>query len=195
MADQVKILAFSGSLRTGSFNKKILEMAIKGAIEAQAIVTLLDLRDYPLPIYDQDLEDSEGLPENAKKLKSLMRAHDAFLIASPEYNSGYSGALKNMIDWISRQETPEEQMFDCFTGKVAAIMSASPSDLGGLRGLAQLRALLENIYVTVIPQQRTLPQSYTAFDEEGNFKDKATGEGFKGLGSRLVDVARKLRTS
>lgn len=192
MADKLKILAFSGSLRNGSFNKKVLELAIEGATESQASVTRLDLRDYPLPIYDQDLEDAEGLPENAKKLKSLLREHEALLIASPEYNSGYSGALKNMIDWTSRQETPNERMLDCFVGKVAAIMSASPSDLGGLRGLVQLRALLQNIFVFVIPQQRTLPAAYAAFDEAGNIKDKAAGEGFKRLGAQLVEVARKL---
>jgi len=191
MANKPKIIAFCGSLRQGSFNKKILDLAIAGAQEAGAIVTYLNLKEYPLPIYDQDIEDSEGIPENAKKLKSLLRQHQAFLIASPEYNSGYSGVLKNAIDWASRPESPTEPFLECFMGKIAALISASPSDLGGLRGLAQLRTLLMNIYVTVIPLQRTLPAAHNAFDANGHLKDQAAAQKFKDVGTHLAEITAK----
>lgn len=195
MTYRSKILAFAGSLRKDSVNKKVLQLAIEGAKESHAEVTYVDLKDYPLPLYDQDIESEEGLPDNAVKLKNIFREHDAFLIASPEYNSSYSGALKNMIDWVSRPETPEEPMLECFKGKVAAIMSASPGGLGGLRGLIELRALLENIFVMVIPQQKTLPNAFGAFDESGHLVDEATKNAFANLGVQLAEVARKLYKS
>lgn len=193
MTVQPKILAFAGSLRKDSVNKKVLRVAINGATEAQGEVTFLDLKDYPLPLYDQDLEEAEGMPDNAKKLKEIFRQHDAFLIASPEYNSSYSGALKNMIDWVSRTESPDEPALECFKGKVAAIMSASPGPLGGFRGLIQLRSLLGCIFVTVIPEQKTLPAAFGAFDDSGNLKDEKTQQAFFDLGVKLANVARKLK--
>src|SRR5438552_18679945 len=97
-----RILAFAGSTRTQSFNKKLVKIVAAGARAAGAEVTMLDLRDIPLPLYDGDLEAAEGLPENAKKLKELMKSHAGFLISCPEYNSSISGVLKNAIDWASR---------------------------------------------------------------------------------------------
>jgi chromate reductase, NAD(P)H dehydrogenase (quinone) len=194
MTDQPKILAFTGSLRKESVNKKVLDIAIEGALESQGDVTFLSLKDYPLPLYDQDVEEKDGIPENAKELKNILRDHDGLLIASPEYNSSYSAALKNVIDWTSRPESSDEPMLECYRGKVAAIMSASPGALGGLRGLSQLRFLLENIFVFVIPQQQALPSAFAAFDENGNLKDEVLQEAFKGLGSDLVSVTRKLLT-
>ena len=193
MSKTPRILAFSGSLQEKSFNKKILEVAIDGVVHSQASLTYLDLKDYPLPLYDQELEDKEGLPENVKVIKDMMRNHDAFLIASPEHNGSFTAALKNMIDWTSRKETPEEPMLDCFRGKVAAIMSASPGALGGLRGLMQLRSFLEGIQVLVLPTQLTLPIAFNAFDEDGKLKDASIKEGFFNLGSHLCETVRKLK--
>lgn len=193
MTDQPKILAFSGSLRKDSVNKKVLHVAIEGAREAGAVVTFLDLKEYPLPLYDQDLEEAEGIPDNVKKLKAIFRQHDAFLIASPEYNSSFSAALKNLVDWVSRSESKDEPALECFKGKVAAIMSASPGALGGLRGLVHLRSLLENIFVTVTPQQKTLSGAFGAFDESGKLKDAATHEAFHNLGANLAEVSRRLK--
>ena len=141
MAYTPRILAFAGSLRTDSYNKKLVKLAAAGARESGAEVTYLDLRDIPLPLYDGDLLDREGLPENARKLKELMKAHQGFLIASPEYNTSVPGVLKNAIDWASRAAEGEELMA-CFKDKIAAIMSTSPGSLGGLRGLIHLRAIL-----------------------------------------------------
>src|SRR5579872_6709510 len=99
MAYAPKILVFSGSLRKKSFNQKLATLAAEAARKAGAEVTLLNLRDFPMPVYDQDIEEGEGLPANALKLKDIFAAHDGLLIASPEYNSSISAALKNAIDW------------------------------------------------------------------------------------------------
>src|SRR5688572_20474350 len=119
------VLAFAGSTRSESFNKQLVRLAAEDARAAGAEVTVIDLRDLPLPLFDEDLETENGLPENAKKLKALLREHDGFLIASPEYNSSISSVLKNAIDWASRPESDDEPPLVAFRGKVAALMSAS----------------------------------------------------------------------
>src|SRR5438093_295997 len=124
MSDAIKILAFAGSTRTDSFNKKLVHVAAEGARAAAAEVTFIDLRDFSLPLYDGDLEAASGLPENAKKLKQLMIAHHGFLISAPEYNSSISGVLKNAIDWASRAERDDEPPLICFRGKTVALISA-----------------------------------------------------------------------
>ena len=131
---QPKITAFAGSLRTGSFNKKLLALAAAAARTAGAEVTTVDLRDLALPLFDQDLEAASGLPEGAKKFKALLRASDGLLIASPEYNSSLTAVLKNAIDWASRAESDDEPPLAAYRGKTAALCSASPGALGGLRG-------------------------------------------------------------
>src|SRR5579863_248360 len=162
-----KILAFAGSTRTESFNKKLVRIAATGATEAGADVTVVDLRDFPMPLYDGDLEQKEGLPPNARKLKDLMLAHQGFLISSPEYNSSVSAVLKNAIDWASRQSEGEPSLA-CFKGKVAGIMSASPGGLGGLRGLVHVRAILGNIGMLVLPDQVAISKAHEAFNADGS---------------------------
>ncbi len=192
MSVKPKILAFAGSLREGSHNKKLVRIAAAGARAAGAEVSDLDLRDLPLPVYDGDLESAEGLPANAQELKRLLKTHDGFLIASPEYNSSISGALKNAIDWASRPE-PDEPPLVCFTGKVAGIMSASPGGLGGLRGLVHLRAILGNISVLVIPQQKAVPSAGEAFSGGGRLTDPNVQEAVEQIGSRVAEVLAKLK--
>lgn len=166
-----KILFFAGSTRKGSFNKKLAQNAQKIADEIGGVkTTLIDLADYQMPIYDGDLEDKSGLPDNAKKLKKLVIEHDAVFIAAPEYNSSISGVLKNSIDWISRKSEKDEKDLIAFQNKIAAISSASPGALGGLRGLVPLRMLLGNIRVTVIPSQFALSAADKAFDDKDNLK-------------------------
>ena len=145
-----RILAFAGSLRRESFNKKLVPIAAKGARDAGAEVTLIDLADFPLPLFDQDLEARQGMPENGKKLKQLFIDHDGLLIASPEYNSSITAVLKNTIDWVSRP-APDEPSLVAFRSKVATLMSASPGALGGLRRLVHVRSILGNIGVIVLP--------------------------------------------
>lgn len=188
-----KIVAFAGSLRAGSFNKKLVAVAVEAARAAGAEVTLVDLRELALPLFDQDLEDSAGLPEGAKKLKGLLRESDGFLIASPEYNSSISGPLKNALDWASREESDEEPALVAYKGKVAAICAASPGALGGLRGLVTLRSMLGNIGVVVLPDQVTVPKAHEAFDDAGKLKDERKAKQVGNLARSLVEVAGKLR--
>lgn len=183
---QPKILAFGGSLRTGSFNQKAVIFAAAGARDAGADVTIIALRDYPLPLFDEDLEAAHGMPDNARKLKELFLAHDAFLIASPEYNSSTSAALKNAIDWVSRSTSQDEPFLAAFTGKKAAIMAASPGSYGGARGLSALRPLLENIKVSVIEEQVTIPEAHNVINDDGSFAIEEIEERVRGLGAALV---------
>ena len=186
-----RILAFAGSARKDSFNKKLVKIAVEGAKAAGAEVTYLDFYDLPLPLYDEDLEESEGLPDNARQLKAMMKAHQGFLIACPEYNSSITPLLKNAIDWASRPE-PGEPSLVCFKDKIAMLMSASPGGLGGLRGLVHVRSILSNIGVLVLPDQKAIGNAYQAFDENGKLKDKSQQESILQLGSKIVNVTAKL---
>ena len=189
-----KILAFAGSSRTDSFNKKLVKIAALGAENAGAKVTLIDLADYPMPLFNQDQEKEQGMPEKAHEFKNLLIEHDGFLIASPEYNSAFSPLLKNVIDWASRAESKDEPPLIAYKGKVAAIMATSPGALGGLRGLVFLRMLLGNIGVTVIPDQIAVPQAMKAFAEDGSLIDEKRQQAVIDLGAKLSQVATQLST-
>ncbi|NDJ21715.1 NADPH-dependent FMN reductase [Nostoc sp. B(2019)] len=191
MAYTPKILAFAGSTRTDSYNKKLVKIAADGAMAVGAEVTYLDLRDLPLPLFDEDLEAQEGLPANARTFKDLMISHQGLLIASPEYNSSLTGVLKNAIDWASRP-SPNEPPLAAFVDKVAAIMSASPGGLGGLRGLVHLRAILGNIKVLVLPDQVAVPKAYEAFNADGTLKDSKQQESIEKLGENVANILLKL---
>jgi NAD(P)H-dependent FMN reductase len=191
MSRSVKILAFAGSTRRDSFNKKLARVAAAGARQAGADVTLLDLADLPLPLFDQDLEAAEGLPENARRLKTLLSEHDGFLISSPEYNSSISGVLKNAIDWVSRREEGEKPGI-AFAGKAVALMSASPGALGGLRGLVHVRAILGNLGMLVLPQQKAVGGAFKAFNEDGTMVDPKMQADVTALGAQLAETLAKL---
>jgi chromate reductase, NAD(P)H dehydrogenase (quinone) len=186
-----RILAFAGSLRKGSWNKKLIRTAVEGARSAGAEVTHIDLAEFPMPVYDGDTEAAEGLPEKARALKALMKSHHGFLIASPEYNSSIPGGLKNAIDWASRREEGEKEL-ECFRGKVAVIMSTSPGQLGGLRALVHVRDILENIGTLVLTEQRAIPKAPEAFDEEGALKDPKQRQQVLDLGKRLAEFLAKM---
>ena len=188
--EKVKILVFSGSLRKESFNQKLAAIAADGVRQAGAEVTLVSLRDYPMPIFDEDLE-AQGTPENAKKFKELMKAHQGFIIASPEYNSSMTAALKNALDWASRKAAGEPGLA-AFAGKAAALISASPGALGGLRGLVHLRAMLGNIQTLVIPDQYALSQADKAFNEDGTLKDPKSTEKVAAISKKLVELTAKV---
>jgi chromate reductase len=187
-----KILAFAGSAREASYNKKLLSIAIDGAKAAGAEVTRIDLRDFPMPLMDEDLEASGGTPEPAMRLKELFDAHDALLIACPEYNSSITPLLKNTIDWVSRADDRRAPVA-CYKDKVAAILSASPGALGGLRALVHVRAILGNIGVLVIPDQVSVSRAFEAFAEEGSLKDVKTQASVAAIGARLARVAAALK--
>jgi NAD(P)H-dependent FMN reductase len=191
MPATVKILAFAGSLRKNSFNKMLVRVVGEGAKQIGAEVTYIDLKDYPLPIFDQDLETAEGLPENAKKLKELFLEHQALLISCPEYNSSITAVLKNVIDWVSRPQ-PGEKPLACFDAKVAALLAASPGAFGGLRGLVTVRSILSNIKVIVLPEQLAVSKAQEAFDDEGGLKDEKQKETALSIGRRLAEVTAQL---
>jgi chromate reductase, NAD(P)H dehydrogenase (quinone) len=178
-----RILAFAGSARLESLNRKFLAVAIKAATEAGCEVTLADLNELSLPLYHGDAEDKGGLPENAVKLISLITSHRGLLIASPEYNSMITPLLKNTIDWCSRgDENP-------FEGKIAAVISASPGTLGGVRSLVMAQALLLKMGCEVIPGQCFLANAGKGFDAEGRLVDARVQKHLHTLMARLAKAA------
>ncbi len=191
--NNVKILAFSGSSRDGSFNKKLVNVAAAGAREAGADVTVVDLKEFDLPLYTQNREAADGMHPKAREFKKLLTEHDGFLISSPENNSSYSVELKNAIDWASRKESDDERPLAAFAGKYATLMAASPGGLGGLRGLVHLRGLLQNMQVTVLPGQFALSSAHQAFDDSEKLKDEGTEAKVKSLGRDLAELLKKLR--
>lgn len=178
-----KILMFAGSARKESVNKKLIQAAAEIARQKGEEVTLIDLADYPMPIYDGDSEEAQGQPESAHKIHDLIKDHDALVVASPEYNGLFSPLLKNTIDWVSRVDVK------VFEAKVVAIISASPGGLGGMRGLPHLRTLLTNINVLVIPQQAAIGGAFSAFDESGVLKDEKQQKMVEGVMDALIKVA------
>jgi NAD(P)H-dependent FMN reductase len=165
MSEKARILAFAGSTRRESWNKKLIRVAVKGAEAVGAEVTLVDLADYPMPLYDGDLENEKGIPDNGVKFKRLMHAHDGFLISCPEYNSSISGVLKNTIDWTSRQAEGEKPL-ECFKGKVVSLMSAS--------------------------EQVAVPSASGAFADDGDLKDESRSKQIEDLGARLNAMILKI---
>ncbi len=186
-----KILAFSGSLRKSSWNQKLIKVCAAGAEAAGAEVTVINLADYEMPIYNEDVETESGLPDNVQRLKYLFKQHNGLLIASPEYNSSITAALKNTIDWVSRPADGEKPL-ECFAGKVAGLIATSPGGLGGLRGLVHARAILQNIQVIVVPHQMAVAKAFEAFDENGNLIDADQRDKVQAIGKTVAEVASKL---
>jgi len=183
----VKILAFAGSTRKESFNKKLARIAAEESKKLGAEVTYIDLKDFPLPVYDGDLEAEGGQPENAHKLHTLFLQHSGILLSSPEYNSSYSAVFKNVIDWISRIKTS-----NAFNGKVVSLLSASPGALGGLRGLVQVRSLLGNLGMIVLPAQFALSGAGEAFNDKGELINSKNTEKVISVVKPLVEISGKL---
>ncbi len=173
-------------------NKKLAHCAALMAEEAGAETTVIDLKDFEMPLYDGDLESAQGLPENAKRLKQIFVEHDSFFIASPEYNSSLSPLLKNTLDWISRSHQENETSLSAYAGKVAAIGAISAGALGGLRGLVPLRMLLGNIGVTVVPKQAAIAHGKEAFDDSSQLKDARQKQMLQSSVEQLVQTSRAL---
>ena len=182
-----KILAFSGSCRAGSLNDKLLQQACQAAIDTGAEVTHINLGDYPLPIYGQDVEE-QGFPENATKLKELFKQHSALSLACPEYNSSITPLLKNTIDWVSRPGGDSGPL-EAFADKTACLIAASPGALGGLRGLRHVREILSNIRVLVVPNQFALTSAAKAFGGDGSLADEKQAERLKSCVKSFVSTA------
>ena len=166
----IKLLFLAGSAREASLSKQVAKAASKLAKSESVQATFIDLFDFPMPIYDGDLEENEGLPENARKLKALFADSDGYMIVTPEYNGFFSPLLKNVIDWLSRPDNLD--IGDPYSGKVAAIAAASPGTLGGIRALPTLRTLLSGIGVHVIPKQVSIGFASKAIDNDSLFADE-----------------------
>lgn len=182
-----RILAFSGSARSESLNKKLLAVAVDAVRAAGGEVTVVDFKTLPLPLYDGDLEDAGGLPANVQTLVTLVTQHAGLLIASPEYNSQITPLLKNAIDWCTRADD------NPFVGKVAAVVSASPGALGGIRSMTLARQLLVHVGCHVIPAQCILPQAHKAFDEKGALKEERPLKALQVVAAELVRVTGALQ--
>jgi NAD(P)H-dependent FMN reductase len=144
-----------------------------------------------MPLFNEDLEAESGLPQSVLQFRDLLKSHQGFLIACPEYNGSITPLLKNAIDWASRP-APGEPGLICFKGKVAALLATSPGGLGGIRGLVHVRAILEGIGTLVIPQQKGIPHAHQAFDEQGALTDEKQAAAVRDIAQVLVDVTRKL---
>jgi chromate reductase len=187
-----RILAFAGSARRESLNKKLARVAAAAAAEAGGEVTLIDLNDYPMPVYHGDLEAAQGVPDMARKLRKLIAEHDGLLIASPENNASISALLKNSLDWVSRPVDGQNGLA-AYQGKVAALLAASPGAYGGLRGLVHVRQVLQALGVLVLSEQVAVGRAHEQFDASGALTDARLRASITGLAQRLVSVCGRLK--
>ena len=190
-----RILVFAGSARRESLNKKLARVAAAALREAGGEATFLDLDDYPVPVYHGDLEEAEGMPENARRLREAFMAHDGLLIASPENNQSMSSLLKNVLDWLSRgigDGKADNHGLAPYRGKVAGLMTATPGGYGGVRHLYHLRQVLSGLQVIVLPNQVQLSHADHAFDAEGRLTDDKAARQVDVLVRSLVEVSGKL---
>ncbi|BAT61758.1 NADPH-dependent FMN reductase [Variibacter gotjawalensis] len=186
-----KILVFAGSIRNGSFNARLAALAVKELVIADAEVTHISLGDFPLPLYDGNLETLNGPPDNAYKLKRLFCTHEGIFIVSPEYNASVTPLLKNTIDWVSRVREGREVPLAAYKDRVFAIAGASPGPFGAMRSLMALRQVLEvGCGALVIPEMVAVREATNAFDERDNLTDTRAAGALKNAVQRLVDVAR-----
>ena len=186
-----KVLVFAGSLRSGSYNARLAALAARELARAEADVTLISLVDFPLPLYDGNVEAAAGPPENALKLKRLMCVHQGIFIASPEYNASLTPLLKNTLDWVSRVREPREPPLAAYKNRVFAIGAASNGTYGGMRSLMALRHVLElGCGALVIPEQVAVREAANAFDDNDGLKDERTAGLLKAVVNRLVERAR-----
>lgn len=180
----MKILCFAGSLRVGSFNKSYAQNAreLLGTIEA-VNADWIDLLNYPLPVYNADIE-AKGFPDAVASLAALVKAADAVVISSPENNGSIAALLKNTVDWLSRPP------HNPWPGKHILLLGASPGALGAIRGLWHTRQPFEALGCHVYPEMSGLPRAHEAFDAEGKLKDPATRERLAKLLNAFVKHAR-----
>ena len=185
------ILVFAGSTRKGSYSKQLAKLCHKILQDNQAEANFIDLRDFPMPLYEGDLEIEQGIPKNALKFRDLLKSHPAFLISSPEYNSSISGVLKNAIDWASRPIKGEPNLV-CFMGKIVTLVSTSPGRLGGMRALVTVRSILNNIGSFVLPDQLCISFADKAFNPEGNLLDENQQKTLETICQNFMKISEKL---
>jgi len=188
----LKILVIPGSLRTGSLNVRLAAAASYQFAQAGADVTRISLADFPLPIYDGDLQSKSGVPKNALNLKRMIGAHHGVLVVTPEYNSSVPPLVKNTIDWVTRVQDGQESRGQVFRGRAFAIAAASESRLGGTRSLAALRLILTACHAVVIPNQLALSFASEAYDDMDRLKHPTDIEALNALVRQLIDVSQRM---
>ena len=185
-----KILAFAGSVRRESWNRKVLDVAAEGARHAGALVTVVNLVDYPMPIYDADWHVANGVPENMLKLRQQMLQANGLLIASPEYNASITPLLKNTIDWLS-QSVDGASGNAPYANKIGALLGASNGAFGTIRALPHVSYILSNLGVFMLPVV-AVPGVGQSFDDAGNMTNERTRDMVAGLGAKLARTIEKL---
>ena len=193
MENKIKVVTFAGSLRLDSYNKKLAKSAFTLATENGAEAILIDLADYPLPLFNEDIENQER-PEHLAALREIFLEADALIIASPEYNGSLSSVLKNTLDWLSRS-SQDESYQPVYGQLTAGIMAASPGGLGGIRGLSHLRELMSNLGSLVIPKQLAISSAYDAFDEHDNIKNPAKKAQLESVVKNLIHLGQALKSN
>ncbi|UFX45351.1 NAD(P)H-dependent oxidoreductase [Bradyrhizobium sp. 41S5] len=188
----LKILVIPGSLRSGSLNAKLAAVLAQELAQSGADVTRISLGDFPLPIYDGDLQAKSGVPQHAVNLKRMIGAHHGVLIVTPEYNSSVPALVKNTIDWVSRVQDPHETRGQVFHGRAFAIAAASGNRLGGTRALAALRLILTACYAAVIPNQLALSFAEQAYDDMDRLKHQADIDAMRALVRQLIDHSQRM---
>ncbi len=181
----MRLLAFAASLRRNSYNRKLIAVAADIARGAGVEVDLADFHEFDMPLYDGDIE-ARGIPSGTEALAARVRAADGLLIASPEYNFAMPGTIKNAIDWLSRIKPVP------LRGKYGLLMSASTGQVGGIRGLWQLRVPLEGLGVLLYPDMYTLPWADKAFDDNGGLKEQERFDRLKKLLESYIQLGSKL---
>lgn len=186
------ILVFAGSLRTGSYNVRLATAAVEALEAAGGAVTRISLGDYPLPLYDADLEATQGVPDNARRLAERFVEHHGIFIAAPEYNAGPTPLLKNTIDWVSRVKEAGDPPSPPYRNRAFGLGAASPGGFGGYRGLMWMRLALEiQLSAIVIPQMVSVPAAANAFDDIGVLTAERPAAMLKTTAAALVEAARR----
>lgn len=189
----LKILVIPGSMRSGSFNVRLAAAITKELVQSEADATRISLGDFPLPIYDGDLEATQGVPQSAVDLKRMIGVHHGVVIVTPEYNASTPPLLKNAIDWVSRVRERGEQPLSVFHRRVFAVASASEGKFGGLRALMALRQVLAlGCGAMVIPQQMALSGADQAFDDMDGLKDERDVRVLQTMTRGLIDAAQRM---
>lgn len=185
----MKALVLAGSTRNDSLNRKLARAAASELRRRGVEVTLIDLRDFPMPLYDGDIEAAGGLPPAARDFRRFLAGHDLLVIASPEYNGSFPALVKNTIDWTSRPVEPGERPASLYRGKQAALLAASPGPGGGRRGLRHLRELLEMIGVSIVADPVSIAGAFNAFDAEGELVRPDAAEALARLAGQVAETA------
>ncbi|MGF1620307.1 MAG: NADPH-dependent FMN reductase [Rhodomicrobiaceae bacterium] len=194
MTESARLLFFAGSTRQESYNRKLARNAYETARKRGFEADLLELADYPMPIYDAGLEEREGPPENARRLRETIRAYQGVFIASPEYNASVTPLLKNTLDWMSRVRVGDEPPLQLFKTRVFAIGAASPGGFGGMRSLITLRQILSlGMGALVLPEQVVVANAGSAFGDNGQLTNERAVSMLDAAMQRLGDAAVRFR--